>query len=219
MNAIIYNCCSAAKPFRLPHILQTLDADILMLTGMRYRCHTSDKAAYQTKKIGKYTGYIWGYGQGSLTNKSAGVGIFLTRKIQERHVKVISSPDAWLQGRAGMVRCKSAKLDITVVVAYPPPDMGKKQKTQAASETMKWVREKLREAPMRTTPIVGCDSNGIAAGGTEGTGCLNLSTQGTGGTECLKIVNDFDMLMPGTLWKEAGPTYYPAFGNATTPDH
>ena len=26
-------------------------------------------------------------------------------------------------------------------------------------------------------------------------------------------------MMPGTIWKGAGPTYYPAFGNPTTPDH
>ena len=120
MNAILYNCCSAVKPSRLPQILNELSADVLMLTGMRWRSDGTSRAAYQTMKVGKYVGCVWGCGQGALTNKSAGVGISLSRKLQERHVTAVSSPEAWLQGRAGMIRCKSAALDITAVVPGNP---------------------------------------------------------------------------------------------------
>ena len=147
------------------------------------------------------------------------MGIFLSRKLKACKVTEIRSPDPWLQGRAGMVRCRSKNIDITAVVAYPPPDMGNRQRTKAAVETMSWVRKKLEELPSRTLPIVGCDNVGVADEEAEGIGKLNLSAQGTGGTECLKIVNDLGMAMPGTDWEEAGPNYHPAFGRSTTPDH
>ena len=61
---------------------------------------------------------MWGYGDGALTNKSAGVGIFMSRRLREEMVVQIGSPEPWLQGRAGMVRLKGGRLDLTVVVGY-----------------------------------------------------------------------------------------------------
>ena len=150
MNALLYNCCSAVKAGRLQQILTVLDADILMLTGMRWRADHTNKFPYQTLKIGKYFGYVWGYGQGALTNKSAGVGIFFSRRIKLQHVKEISSPESWLQGRAGAVRLKSPNMDFTAVVGYPPPDSGVRQKAQAAAETMRWIRAQVDAAPHRS---------------------------------------------------------------------
>ena len=121
-------------------------------------------------RVGRYTGYIWGYsGGGALTNKSAGVGIFISRKLREKNVVEIASPDPWLQGRAGMIRIKGPQHDITAIVAYPPPDTGKKQ-TQAVRETFKWMRGKLEAAPQRTLPLVGMDNVGVANGGGRGVG-------------------------------------------------
>ena len=60
MNAIVYNCCSATRQFRLQHITDTLRADILMLTGMRWRRKHTASTPYETIKVGKYTGYCWG---------------------------------------------------------------------------------------------------------------------------------------------------------------
>ena len=184
MNAILYNCCSAVKAARLQQILTVLDVDILMLTGMRWRADRNSKTPYQTMRVGRYFCYIWGYGQGALTNKAAGVGIFLSRRLREKHVKEIHSPESWLQGRAGMVRCKFPGLDIDAMVRYPPPDSGQRQKAQAAAETMKWIRLKVCAAAQRTVPIVGCDNVGISAqvdGVLGGTGSCNVSPQGTGG--------------------------------------
>ena len=86
MEAILYNCCSTAKHFRLQHILKTLSADLLLLTGMRWRWRSVLRSPYETVKMEGYTGYIWGYGDGALTNKAAGVGIFIVRKFTEERV-------------------------------------------------------------------------------------------------------------------------------------
>ena len=67
MEAILYNCCSA-QHLRLPLILSILNADILLLTGMRWRKPAVQRAPYETLRIGRYTGYVWGYGDGALTN-------------------------------------------------------------------------------------------------------------------------------------------------------
>ena len=135
MQAILYNCLSTARPFRLLHILETLHADVVLLTGMRHRHRNTAKTPYETMKVGKYTGYVWGYREGALTNKSAGVGIFISGKLREKNVVEISSPEPWLQGRAGMIRCKGRREDITAVVGYPPPDQGRKQ-IKSVKETM-----------------------------------------------------------------------------------
>ena len=89
-----------------------------------YRIHP-----YETIKVGKYTGYVWGYGKGSLSNSSAGVAILISGRIQEKHVVEIKSPEGWLQGRAGLVRVKGGHMDITAIVGYPPPDTGDKKQT------------------------------------------------------------------------------------------
>ena len=128
MDAILYNCCSVTRDYRLLNILETLRADAVMLTGMRYRMKSTLKTPYETVRVGRYTGYIWGYaGGGALTNKSAGVGIFLSRKLREKNVVEIASPDPWLQGRVGMFRIKGPQHDVAAIVAYPLPDTGKKQ--------------------------------------------------------------------------------------------
>ena len=99
----------------------------------------------------------------------------------------------------------------------PPPDQGRKQ-TKSVKETMAWVRDRLEAAPQRTLTLVGMDNVGVAVGGVEGVGEFNLSTQNTGGSEALKIVNDYNMAMPGTMWRQAGPTFF-SDQTATTPDH
>ena len=167
MEAILYNPCSIARCWRLLNILETLTADIVMMTGLRYRRKTTTKLPYETVRVGRYFGYIWGYADGALTNKAAGVGIFMTRRIRMDHVVEISSPDKWLQGRAGMVRLKGGCSDITAIVGYPPPDTGKSQ-TKAVKETIKWIRGKLEIAPQRTLPLVGLDNVGVASGGVRG---------------------------------------------------
>ena len=217
MEAILYNPCSIARCWRLLNILETLTADIVMLTGLRYRRRATTKLPYETVRVGRYFGYIWGYADGALTNKAAGVGIFMTRRIRMDHVVEISSPEKWLQGRAGMVRLKGGRSDITTIVGYPPPDTGKHQ-TKAVKETMKWIRGILEKSPQRTLPLVGLDNVGVATGGIRGVGNFNLSTHNTGGAEVLKIVNDLGMALPGTMWREAGPTYH-STNTATTPDH
>ena len=82
------------------------------------------------------------------------------------------------------------------MVGYPPPDSGLRQKAQAAAETMKWIRIQIDAAPQRSSPLVGCDNIGISAqadGVLEGTGSHNMSPQGTGGAEALKIINECNM--------------------------
>ena len=60
-----------------------------------------------------------GYGDGALTNKAAGVGIFIVRKFREEKVVKIEPPEAWLQGRAGMIRCRGKREDVIAVVGCP----------------------------------------------------------------------------------------------------
>ena len=93
MEAILYNPCSIAKCWRPLNILETLTADIVMLTGLRYRRKTTTKLPYETVRVGRYVGYIWWYSDGALTNKAAGVGSFMTRRIRMDHVVEISSPE------------------------------------------------------------------------------------------------------------------------------
>ena len=77
----------------------------------------------------------------------------------------------------------------------------------------------MEAAPHRTLTLVGLDNVGVASGDMDGVGAYNFSTQGAGGAEVLKMVNDLGMALPGTLWKSGGPTYYSAENAATTPDH
>ena len=70
LPAILFNVLSLSQAYRLEHILDTLDAGFILLTGTRQRVKPGFD--YHINYIGRYTVIHFGWSAGGLSSKAAG---------------------------------------------------------------------------------------------------------------------------------------------------
>ena len=118
LQAILYNVLSLCQAYRLEHILDTLDADFVLLTGTRQRAKQGFE--YHVSYVGRYTVIHFGWSAGGLFSRAAGCAIAIHNRHSAARIAKINT--CAVQGRGGSVRMKSWYMDVKLIVGYPPPN-------------------------------------------------------------------------------------------------
>ncbi len=109
MKLVLYNVLSMVRAGRLQQIATTCKADVLLLTGLRWR---SSGRAFDTLRLN--TGHKvtwWGYSNSPFSSRASGVAVVLGRRFATSHVQAIFNPPDALQGRAGGIRVQTKAMD------------------------------------------------------------------------------------------------------------
>jgi exonuclease III len=157
MQLVSWNCNSLVGD-RLRDLSDELAwADIIAVQGTRLRA-----GHIPARKIAApaHTAISWGWARTTWSNKSAGVAILLSPRLQaslQQHY----SPPPRLAGRAGAVRVKTNQEDVLIVNVYVPPPTSITRGTYEGlpDALFKWVQHILPSAPARTMPSVLGDWN------------------------------------------------------------
>ena len=228
LRSAVYNVLALARPYRLEHIVQKLDCDIVYLIGTQIRCPAN--TCHHIQRL-PALGFVihFGYGRSPFTSKCAGCAIFFSKKkFSEKMVQQITTTSDDIRGRGGAVRIKKKNMDLKPIVAYVPPIPAKEGRAAAlksAEMTKKWIQVEVEKSPARTLPMVGadlntnlgCDKSGQAwSSGTGGFNTSRIGPNGGGWEEWLSLVG---YASATTYCKEAGPTFYSWAGNGSTIDH
>ena len=225
MRIIHWNPFSLTVDRRLDIAAVFQNADIVVLVGTQ--CKRFDSDVY-TSQAGLFHCYDWGYGTGSMTNKSAGLSIWLNKRSFSKHsVKYIGFPPDMLAGRGAVLRVKTSKSDICIIAGYPPPFAGTAKqfpKHRSIVQTLyKWIQKVVDELPARSTPFICLDANGKVGGSTE-SGMFSTTTSSAIGIvdpseedfngRALKEILEFEHMTAINTFFPAGATYYGRCNNS-----
>jgi exonuclease III len=132
-------------------------ADVIAVQGTRLRA-----GHIPARKIAAaaHTAISWGWARTAWSNKSAGVAILLSPRLQaslQQHY----SPPPKLAGRAGAVRLRTNQEDVLIINLYVPPPTSVSRGTYDGllDALFQWIQQLLAAAPVRTMPIVMGDLN------------------------------------------------------------
>ena len=97
--------------------------------------------------------YSFGYGRGEHTNRSAGISIFIGKKLLRRaHVKLIFPVPFNLSGRVAAMRITGTSLDWVLICIYLPPRNTSQQSQAQYKATIHaiiaWRRSLLNHLPL-----------------------------------------------------------------------
>ena len=93
----LYNPLSLIASGRLGEVDSLLNADIKGLIGTRLRANRAE--TYKKQRTGSSLWIHFGYGNGAMTNRSAGVSLGLRGYFKQEHIRDVFAPPAALQGR------------------------------------------------------------------------------------------------------------------------
>ncbi len=98
-----------------------------------------------------------------MTNKSAGVAIWIGQGINETDVKLIQVPPLALAGRGLAMRIKTRQFDLMAMVLHYPPKTQLPREMNRYKQTVRqlssWSSDVLKMLPSRCTPIIYADVN------------------------------------------------------------
>ena len=228
----VYNTLSISREYRVEHIIDELNCDILLLTGTGTRAQNG--CSHHIQRL-PGTGFIvhFGHSRGPYTNRHAGCAIFCSAKyFNPRMIQRIFTPPAAVQGRGGGIRLKGKykgeNFDLSPTVGYnAPPTTGilKVIYEKTNDITNNWMQEHLQSLPARTTPFLGADINskfGTTKTGSSweaGTGSFNTGVASSAGESWEQWFLTTGFGSATTMHKDAGPTFYSSKANGTTIDH
>lgn len=114
-------------------------ADVIALTGTRLRLPVGETSAVY--RVGGFDHYVFGYGKGKLTNRAAGVSLFVRRsRFRRAAARQVYVPPPTLQGRAAALRLRTRFEDVCVAALYYAP-----LESGVAAGRCRAVRSALRE--------------------------------------------------------------------------
>ena len=228
LKVSIYNPLSLAPPFRLQHIANTLNSDILFVPGTTLRLPKG--ANHTIVRLGSYWALSFGWQRSPYTNKAAGCAIvFRSSKFAWKDTVTIRTPSAEVLGRAGAVRIKNKVYDVNAIVQYSPPISGRDRCTnvKSAQVVTKWMQETIVETPVRCLPLLGADLNtrvGMQADGTQwqkGVGEWHLGKANEGASSWMRWLEHHDYTFASTTWaaRRVAGTYFHHTGSTSLTDY
>ena len=112
-----YNVLSLKATGRLQEIVHRIDADVLCLQGLQWRCDKFRRYhIFEFEQANKHwTAIISGFDSKQVgSNKSAGVAVILGERARALRLAEVALPPVTVQGRGLLVRLKAAMMDFTV---------------------------------------------------------------------------------------------------------
>ena len=225
LRAVLYNALSLVGSSRAREIAYECNADLLLITGTcvravgQYSYHAETLGSIRALHLG------WRSDAGPGSNRHAGVSVIWGRQLRGAKVREVRAAPRRTSGRCGAVRLQMGPLDVSAIVAYPPPLKPSTRTDEschkAAMETVSWIREGLDQIPARSTPILGLDNACFGtARETEGIiGVHNLYEKGTATGKALEtLFVDHGLSAVTTFHARAGPTFFHPSGSCTSPD-
>ena len=128
-----------------------------LLTGTRRRLPLG--CTYGNARSAGYWGIHFGWQRGTFTNSCAGCCIMLREEKSPQFGCELISTHAELTGRCRMIRPYALPCDLTLNVAFPPPD-GTNINVKARWLGCDWTRKVFCAALVRSFSFLGSDLNG-----------------------------------------------------------
>lgn len=219
MRVVTYNPLTCADPARLVEISEQFRRTaIVMLTGTALRTDEKMELDAEKRTLPHHTMYSFGWDRAEHSNKAAGVAVLLGRETFGRSPPCrLFVPDESIRGRGGALRTKAMGMDVTVAVAYPPPQPGAERATRKWRSCLgllfAFLTTVLEATPRRSTPVVGIDLNGAMGVPEEGCpasehiGEIAAGLETYQGTMFRRLVQRFDLFVPQATICHRGESY------------
>ena len=151
----LWNPGSWQWPFRVEEVGKALQSDIVICPGTQMRSYGVE---LKKQVLDDYVVLLVGYGRGPFTNKSAGMALYLRKKLfPENSLEEVNLPRKTMAGRGLSVRLRSQGFDFKVISTYFQPFAGSSKNSKVwlkgVQALLGFVKDELAQTPKRCNPI------------------------------------------------------------------